>query len=204
MNKNIRGTLRVIILIALFIALASVYKFFFSTPYPPYEREVCTDADDYMKVNAYVEELLYTSYTNFFPAEIQSDDSINYYYDYSFSDRELHLTLYLEQGFDSDAQFNAEIVRLKSFPHASEVNCGSIDYVIFDMPDEDKIADYIREVSYRDRTWDFFFSLARLDNERMRIAYLLSFEYDNTEKKAVTLDFLESYLEDMRNVKPTL
>lgn len=164
-------------------------------PYPPYHHELCTDTVDYMKVNAYVQELLQTDYTDFFPDKIQSPEDASYRYEYSFSDRELYLTLYLEQSFSTDTQFETETSRIRSFPDGNERDCGDIKYVVFDMPNADEIHMYLRDGDGY-KAWDFVFSAIKIDKAERQVTYLLAYEYDNCARKDVIVNFLNEYLQD--------
>ena len=164
--------------------------------YPPYKHELCTDPTEYMSVNAYVEERLQTRHTNFFPDEIEPDENTVYFYDYSFNDRELHLALYLEQSFKTDDAYKGEVSRIKSFPYSEEKDCGEIKYIVFEMPDEERIRTYLRgSTPGSSPLLDYNFAVAKIDEGQCRITYLLSYEYDNSQVKEVTANFLIEYLQ---------
>ena len=195
MKKELKEFIRIVVLLLAFAAMSVLFRYLFAPPYPPYKREICTATTDYMQVNDYVEELLQNKFINFLPDELQPGDGNVYYYDYSRDDQELHLTLYLEQSFDTETQLNNELVRIKSFPHLHERNCRDRKYVIFSMPEEEMIMYYMSKV----RANNFTFAVARVDTADNKITYLLSYEYDNRENKAVTVAFLKTYMEDIKS-----
>lgn len=192
-------TLIILLFIAIgIIKIIQVCIILFEPAYPPYKPELFTNLSDYMKVNEYVEELLETKYVNFFPDTIESKES-KYYYSYGCDDRELFLTLYLKQKFDSEASFNTELTRLVSFPCSEEKYCDGIEYKIFDMPDLEETQMYLNNTEGH-RAWDFTFSAIRIDKGKNEITYLVSYQYDNSKSDTVTVNFLDAYLQDTKKI----
>ncbi len=206
MNETLKGFLKVTLYIAAVpagIALAIICMYLWMplvipSDFIPYTNEISDDPNDYRIINNYLEEVLrYEENTDFLPDRIEVRDDTIYSYRFVYDDPIMRYTLYLEQSYDDEPSFEAEIARIKSFPHKGELDCGDIEYIIFSMPGEREIRGYINyDKSILTRRFNFKCYAAKIDNQNNRVTYLLTYEYDNTRQKGVVIEFLKAYLAD--------
>ncbi len=165
----------------------------------PYANEESDDPNDYRIINKFLEEiLLYEDNIVFLPGEIQVRDDTRYYYRYIEDAPKSYYTLYLEQSYDTEKDFEAEVFRIKSLPYKNALDCGDVEYIIFSMPDEKSIAEYINYGKTNQALYPLIKCYAaRADNSSNRVTYLIFYENDYTRQKEVVVEFLKEYLEDI-------